>query len=141
MKPVPDWLAERNLNSWREIVAYYEVIGNGLGEFVAPLLRLVRQFSETETARSFRAGQSLWHLIISTAEQYGLCDDDPFVVVTLVEEGRQFQLEYWLKTGGRPLEKQRCGEAEVRLHLDRMLTRLWDDTRIIDERFKDGKNK
>lgn len=129
MKPVPDWLAERNLNSWREIVGYYENIANGLGDSVAPLLRLVRQFSETETARSFRAGQSLWHLMISTAEQYGLRDDEPFVVVTLVDEGRQFQLEYWPNTGGRPLEKHRCSAADVSLHLDRMLTRLWDDSR------------
>lgn len=63
------------------------------------------------------------------AEQYGLHDDDPFVVITLVAEGRQFQLEYWPQSGGRPLEKQLCIAADVSLHLDRMLKRLWDDSR------------
>jgi hypothetical protein len=127
--PVPDWLAVRNLDSWRDIVQYYEEFEGDLGSFVSPILRLVRRLSAEETARSFRAGHSLWHLTISTAEQHGLRDDEPFVCVTLADEGRLFQLEYWQRIRGHPMEKQRCSEAEVSLHLDRMLVRLWDATR------------
>ena len=129
---VPDWLAERNLESWREIVNYYEDlerVSDASDTHLSPLLQLVRQFSIRDSARMFRAGQSLWHLIISTSEKYGLRDDEPSVLVTLVEKGRTFQLEYHRKPGGRPLEKLRCSETDVIQQLDRLLARLWDDTR------------
>ena len=130
MYPTPEWLAERNIASWRDIVGFYEdFVARPNWDFLSPLLRLVRQIVETDTARSFRAGQSLWHLMISTADQHGLKADEPFVVVTLVENGQMFELEYRERIGGRVVENQRCSEPQVLAHLDRMLGTLWANTR------------
>lgn len=129
--PVPEWLADRNVNSWRDIVGFYEYFA-GLEHcraFVMPMLRLVRQLAETEIAQSFRAGQSLWTLSISTAAQHGLGPDEPFVIVFMTAEGQSFQLEYRARIGGEVLEERRCTAAEVRTELERMLALLWANTR------------
>jgi uncharacterized protein YjbI with pentapeptide repeats len=124
----PKPLAERNLDSWKEIIAFYE-------DFVAepgwlrlmPLLRLVRHIAASEQARCFRAGQSLYHLVISTAPWYGLTDDDPSVVVTLDPKGR-FEISY-LDRSGHTLAKQVCEEDHGVAVIDPILARLWDETR------------
>jgi uncharacterized protein (TIGR02996 family) len=128
--PLPDWLADRNTASWQSMIGFYEEFDrHPEWAFVAPLLRLVREVTGSETAKLFRAGQSLWHLMISTAAEHGLKQGDPFVAVTLSEEGRQFDLDYWDTTGGESVSRQSCGEGEILTPLGQMLARLWSSTR------------
>ena len=73
-----------NPSSWRWIIAYFEyVTGHPKSEKFLPLLHLTRELATSEYAQSFRAGQSVWDLVISTASQNGLRSNEPHVRVTL----------------------------------------------------------
>jgi hypothetical protein len=111
------------------MIGFYERFVGPRWAFLAPLPRLVREVAGSETAKLFRAGQSLWELMISTAAVHGLKRGDPFVAVTLSEEGRQFELEYWDTTGGEIVARQSCDEGGILTALGPMLARLWSSTR------------
>ena len=125
-----DELTRSNLESWREMVSYYEdFVRHTDWEWLQPLLRVVRKLAASHMAEKFRAGQSLWHLIISTAPKWGLDENEPFIAMTLIGKSPQLKIEYWEKTGGRVLEKHTCGEDDVMPFLQPVLDRLWEGTR------------
>lgn len=122
-------LPDRNKESWIEIIAFYEALLDSDYSDVAPLLLdLVSRFGATPRAERFRAGQSLWHLMISTAAQRGLKDHEPFVAVT-INDDFQFQIEYWEGFGKQSDDIAICDATTVLVILDQFLSRLWSDTR------------
>jgi hypothetical protein len=133
MFAVPDWLAERNISSWREVIAFYQDFF-GDSDWVSHQLRLVRHLAESEYAMSFRAGTSLWFLLISTSIRHGLKRDAPYISVITCDRGTRFSLEYC--SGGVAEQHQICDEAEVLLHLKPILTRLWNDPVSEHERLR-----
>ena len=125
-----DELTHRNLESWREMVAYYEdFVRHPDWERLYPILRVVQMLASSDVAKQFHAGQSLWHLMISTAAKWDIEEDEPFVVVTLDGDSPQLLIEYWDKTCGSILEKHICDEGEVLSYLRPVLNRLWENTR------------
>lgn len=80
-------------------------------------------------ADRFRAGTSLYHLIISTAPKHGLGPQEPFVAVTIEMATEQLELTYWAKTGGPVVEKKLCEEGEAFSEIDRLLDRLRQETK------------
>jgi hypothetical protein len=123
-------LIERNVESWQDIVSFFEMHSSfNAWEFLVPVLRLVEQIANTELAKLFRAGQSLYHLMISTARKHGLEDGEPFVAVRL-ERNSPMRIEYWDTTGGDILQSDiRNPNEDVLLMLEPFLVRLWDETR------------
>jgi hypothetical protein len=127
---VPDWLAQQNLASWREVAAFFEsFVASPHGILAVPLLRLIRPLLTSEIAQAFRAGQSRLRLKISTAKQHGLKPGEPFVCVSPSEEGQRLLLEYWDMTGGKALDNRLCPEEEAASPLSTMLDRLWSHRR------------
>jgi hypothetical protein len=125
-----DELSQLNLDSWREMLAYYEdFVQHPDWKRLYPILRVVQRLSSSEASKRFRAGQSLWHLIISTAPKHGLEENEPFVVVTLNGDTQQLLIEYWDKTCGSILEKYICNEDDVMSYLHPVLNRLWENTK------------
>jgi hypothetical protein len=137
-------LSQRNIRSWQQMIAFYEKLlanPNQSWQKISPLLRLVRTLASSSHAEAFRAGQSLWHLLISTAAQYGLAEGEPFVAVTLTKDNR-FQVEYWRGPEAedvssvclsvpicKPVETHICPESDILSTLEPVLKRLWNDTR------------
>ena len=123
-----DQLTERNVESWQDVVAFYEELtSKPFWERIAPLLRLTRQIVQSDRAKRFRGGTSLWLLMISTAAKHGLQPSDPFVCVSLDDDYRLFKFEYW--NGENTTDCYFCDEADVLATRDRFLERLWNDTR------------
>jgi len=131
--------AKQNPDTWRQMIAFYEALVSGpSGTCLSPLLRLVRQIAASDRARSFRAGQSLWRLIISTAAHHGLSPDDPYVLVTLKPEvqfggpsadrERRLRAVYHDPAHGVH-EEHVCREEKILATLDLLLERLWNDSR------------
>jgi uncharacterized protein (TIGR02996 family) len=127
--PIPDWLVDRNTASWKSLIGLFEQLFQGPDlAFLAPLLHLVRKLAESETAKLFRGGQSMYTLIISTAPKHGLELGDPFVAVSLTQGGR-FELDHRDTTGGKITSGQSCGEEDLLTQLGQTLARLWSSTR------------
>jgi hypothetical protein len=125
-----DQLAKQNIESWGYVVEFYkDLTANSHFNHISPLLRLVGEFAQRDQAKYFRAGVSLWHLLISTALQHGLKEQEPFVAVTLTEDFKQFRIEHWSKTGGKVLERIICDEKEVFSCIEPVLKRLWEETK------------
>jgi hypothetical protein len=127
------YLAVKNLKSWDRMVLFYE--GHQTSdyhEFTTPLLELVRRIAGTRRAERFRAGSSLWHLMISTAEKHGLKEHEPFVGVT-TDQDLRYRIEYYSAFTRRVDAAATCDTADVLGELDRFLARLWAETRGRDE--------
>lgn len=98
-------------------------------QFVAPLARVFAQLNSSPLSERFRAGTSLYHLIISTAAKHGLEPDEPFVSVSMDRTCSMLEVTYWCRTGGQVLDRKLCTEAEAPGEIDRKLTRLWKDSK------------
>ncbi len=134
---VPDWLAERNVESWRQMLLFYDDFLTHPGwEFVAGLRRLVTSALDTDLARSFRAGQSLYRLMVSTATRYGLELGDPFVGVDVRRPEQLFSLTYY-GPDYQIVEERTCEESEVVGALTDLLTRLGNDPNAMPARVRD----
>jgi hypothetical protein len=121
-----------NQETWNRIVIFYErFLSMEYWQYLTPLYCLVKQVASSEKAKSFRAGQSLVTLMISTTSYHGLEDNDPFVTVELQrtekDEAALFEVEYW--QGNTFIEKRVCDEENVLSVLDEFLSRLWRDTK------------
>jgi hypothetical protein len=127
---VEESLAAQNLESWEWLSEFYDdLVARPSWQWVTPIKRLVDNMRETEIARNFRAGQSLWHLIISTAEKHGLSEGEPFVVVTLDDDRATIKMEYRRSSEFKVLKQQFCKEEDASKVLQVFLDRLWADTR------------
>lgn len=88
---LPKGIAERNLRSWEPVVMHYkefaehpfgDVLPNNYYDIAFPAIyKLVKDFSNTEQAKLFRGGTSVYDLFISTANEHGLKIGDRFVSV------------------------------------------------------------
>jgi hypothetical protein len=128
---LPEGLAEKNDESWEDVVSRYESFVNNNEPFndgFLPVLDLVKRISVSEQAKLFRAGTSLYSLLISTAEKHGLEEDDPFVAVD-VQRNRNPKIEYW-QNHNKVIESQLCESADILFStLQSFLDRLWNETR------------
>ena len=124
-------LAKLNLDSWGTTIAFYRKFSMPRWEWLAPLITLVEQIAESEYARLFRGGNSIYHLLISTKEHHGLEDDDHFVAV-YVEKNSPMWIEYRMgyEVAARHICDNDCDVWEV---VKTFLTRLWYETKGIDQ--------
>jgi len=126
MYPVPEWLAERNRESWKQIVRFYEEGPYSEDWHLEPVLRLVRGVEQSSLAGSFRAGQAVYMLMVSTKERHGLEAGDPYVIVHPEAPGK-IGMAYF-DPSGRLGASEDVPEPEARACLERMLMRLWADS-------------
>ncbi len=124
----PD-LAERNIQSWQKVIRDYErFVSSASWAWLEPMLHLVRKIAGTEQAWMFRAGRSIYYLMISTAAQHGLKEDEPFVRV-MMEAQPPVQILYWdVGKNGFDWHTLEPGE-ELYAALMPFLDRLWNETR------------
>jgi uncharacterized protein (TIGR02996 family) len=133
--PVPEWLMDENVESWRRMAEFFRGFIRGdysrpeFWEFLRPVQNFVVAVAGTETARLFRAGQSMTTFIVSTADQHGLSLDDASLSLFAQEKSPHLMMSYEAPNRG-PRETAVCDNAaELRLHYGRLLARLWCDTR------------
>jgi hypothetical protein len=137
-------LAESNLRSWERIVSFYKgFIENPMGDILPgnsydtvnlALYNLVKDFSKTDKAKLFRAGQSVYDLMISTADNHGLRFGELFVRVAF--DGDHIVVQY--ETAGpitdnenpNIIERRFCNLDDDLMHvLQPLLDLLWNETR------------
>src|SRR5688572_11364809 len=121
-------MSGENKQSWNRMVEFYQEFETRQWTFLAPLADLVRTVAASDLADRFRAGPSLYHLLVSTAPRHRLEPDEPFVSVTIDEAG-VFSLAYWREIGGPILARKRCEAKDVLSELSTLLERLWADTK------------
>ena len=143
---LPEGLAERNIQSWKETVEFFErpvdaMIGehfpysNMLGDIATAVLK-------TQQAKLFRAGERAYGLIISTADNQELKDGEPFLNVDIARGFLTVRYDinepYTAKEksnihirimGGIKDEVMTLSEDNVMTALQPMLNLLWDETR------------
>jgi hypothetical protein len=136
---ITEELIQENLKSWERIIEFYEEFNSyPHWKYIKPLERLVKQLSRSRHAKYFRAGQGLWHLMISTVEKHGLNSEDFYVFVTLnvdlkrennqvVRTVKNMQVIY--KQGPNEIESQTCDEKEIMTTIEPFLQRLWNETK------------
>jgi len=123
-------LAKRNIDSWQKLITFYNKFSMPLWEWLTPLITLVERIAESEYARLFRGGQSIYHLIISTKEHHGLEADDHCVAV-LIEKNHPMWIEYHI--GYEVVACQTCDNGcDVWRIVETYLARLWYETKAKD---------
>ncbi len=120
-----------NPESWQWITRFYEdMAARPHWRRLLPLLQLVKQVAASEYAQSFRAGQSLDGLMISTAARHGLGPSDAYVFVKSQWNSTLFRVEYWPGDDrGECVEGYTCAAEELWDTLTPPLRRLWHETR------------
>ena len=141
---LPEGIVESNLHSWEKIVSFYKgFVDNPIGDILPEnfhdkilhkLFVLVNNISKTEQAKLFRAGQSVYDLMISTADKHGLKYGEYFVRVTFDKEFIHIQFETVgpISDGeNRNIYKRySCNlDNDLMPVLQPLLDRLWDETR------------
>ena len=116
--------------SWRRMVEFYEFFASSSssGRAVAVgMLPVVRKLADTEVAGTFRAGQSLTTLMVSTAKYHGLKPEDAFATLYFGPDSL-FWLSY--KPPGIDAREQewKCSAVEVEARFRQVLERLKADT-------------
>ena len=137
-------IVESNLRSWERIVSFYKsCTDNPIGDILPEnfydrvflvISNLVNVFSKTEQAKLYRAGQSVYDLMISTADKHGLHHGDYFVRVTFEREIIFIQYETVGPIGDAEnpniYERYSCSlDDNLMTVLQTLLNRLWDETR------------
>jgi len=141
---LPEGIAENNLASWKKIVQFYKEfidypeyhfhLENPMYKFLLPTYNLVKEISATEQAKLFRAGQSMYDLVISTAEQHGLKLGDHSIRVLSDAELIiiQYDVGSPLFDGDNPniYESHTCNPSDnFMIVLQPLLNKLWNETR------------
>ena len=133
--PVPEWLAERNRESWKRTVRVYEegwLYKPFLKDF-EPVLRLVRGVEQSSLASSFHASPCVHALMVSIKERLNAAVD-PFVEVwpgmsfRKMEASGRITMSYSRNTSDWPGSVEFVPEPEARACLERMLMRLRADS-------------
>jgi len=141
---LPEGIAENNLDSWKKIVRFYKefidysedyfLLEYPMYKFLFPIYNLVKEISMTQQAKLFRAGQSMYDLVISTAEKHGLKLGDHSIRVFI--DAKLITIQYDV---GSPLfdgdnpniyESHSCNPNDnLMVVLQPLLNRLWEETR------------
>jgi uncharacterized protein (TIGR02996 family) len=127
--PVPEWLVEENVESWRWMIDFYADLPRRSWEYTEALQQFVEVVAGTEVAKLFRAGQSLVTFIVSTADRHGLSDRDAWLGVEVSQQTPRFRLQYHGPHQSQSLSAQCEDEAALRFHFGQFLARLWCNTR------------
>lgn len=128
LAPLPKELVEKNIVSWDTVVLRYERFSeNEYDEWIFPVFDLVKKKANTEQAKLFRAGTTLYSLMISTAEKHGLQDGEPFALV-FTERNIKPSVSYW-SGDTKVIEKTLNPEDDWLFVLQPLLDRLWNETR------------
>ncbi len=129
-----DVIIQGNLQSWRDLEEFVESLNTAqLLAYRELAQSLLRDCVALRLDRYFRAGQSMWDLIFSTAEQHGLENIDPpppRVTFGLRQEGAfvaTSDCNLWFNEADR-LDDVTSGTAFSVLKLHLKL--LWDTTRF-----------
>jgi hypothetical protein len=141
---LPEGIAESNLQSWEEVVSSYRDFVDNPIDSILPdniydkvflvVYNFIKVFSKTEQAKLFRAGKSVYDLMISTADEHGLRFGDLFVRVTF--EGCYIVVQY--ETTGpitenedpNIIERRSCNlDDDLMIVLQPLLNLLWNETR------------
>jgi hypothetical protein len=125
---LPEGLAEENLRTWQHIVRLFEFYTSpDGGSQLKPVLDLVKVLSTSSQAKLFRAGASLYFLMISTNEKHGLEQGDAYIGVSL-ENDDSFDVYYFAATA-QEAETFHSNKDEIMPTLQPLLNRLWTETR------------
>jgi hypothetical protein len=125
---LPEGLAEKNIESWKNtFLRYQKFYKTEYNEWVFPVFDLVQKIENTEQANLFRAGTSLYSLLISTAEKHGMKDKEPFVSV-FIERNIKPSISYW-NDETKVIEQPLNPEDDWLFILQPFLDRLWNETR------------
>lgn len=130
LSKLPEGLAEKNVESWNKVVVFFQEFAlKEDWKFLESMRKLVQGFAKSEQAQLFRAGQSIYHLLISTAEKHGLEANEPFVWVQL-EKNQSWLIHYCEGRLNAPVESQTCdSDDKVADSLQPFLDKLWLATR------------
>ena len=144
--PLPEGLAESNLQSWKETVEFFErPVDAMIGEHF-PYSGLVGKVAmavlKSEQAKLFKAGEQAYSLLISTADSQELKFGEPFLNVNVARGFLTVKYEinepYTAKErsnihirimGFSNEEVMTLSEDNVMTTLQPMLNLLWDETR------------
>jgi len=141
---LPEGMAESNLESWKKHVQFFKSFAesslfnllpdSSIGIAQIKIYELVKELSMNEQAKLFRAGQSVYDLMISTADRHGLRAGEHFVRVSF--ERGSIVIQYEIAgplTDGVNLnisERTYCSlEDNLMPKLQPFLDRLWNETR------------
>ncbi|MCI0705423.1 MAG: TIGR02996 domain-containing protein [Planctomycetia bacterium] len=127
--PIPDWLIEANLESWRWMIRFYDNYSGKSWNYLRGLQQFIVMLTGTEVAKLFRAGQSMLTFVVSTAEQHGLGQYDASVLLFASAGSPRFTTIYESPNRGKRTSAACDDETALRVHFGRFLARLWCDTR------------
>jgi hypothetical protein len=132
---LPEGMPERNLQSWKEMVEYFGRIPVSEGEYSPQLFgihEILDVFLVSEQAKLFKAGKSLYDLIISTADGQEPKNGEPFLRIYYAG-GLMARYEINSSIKDKNLithERKSCNlEDDVMTNLQPMLDLLWSETR------------
>ena len=142
---LPEGIAERNLQSWEPVVSHFkefaehpfgDILPNNFQDKAFPAIyKLVKDFSNTEQAKLFRGGTSVYDLFISTADKHGLKIGERFVSVTF-RAAHKIIIKYeiaspiTLEENPNVIKQVYCKvDDNLILELQPFLNILWDETR------------
>ena len=107
---LPEGMVERNLASWEKQVEFFRSFADSslfellpesfIGSAQKKIFELVRELSMSEHAKLFRAGQSVYDLMISTADRHGLKAGEHFVRVSFERKSIVIQYEIAVAVNG-----------------------------------------
>ena len=142
---LPEGIAEKNLRSWEPVVTHYkefaehpfgDILPNNFYDIAFPAIyKLVKDLSNSEQAKLFRGGTSVYDLFISTANEHGIKIGDRFVSVTFRANNKiiiQYEIASPITLEENPnvIKRVYCeAEDNLMLELQPMLDLLWNETR------------
>ena len=124
-------LIEKNLASWQSVISRYEIFikdNEPVNQGFLPVFGLTKKIAKSELAKLFRAGTSLFPLLISTAEKHGLGDSEPYVAID-VWRNKNTRILYY-RGQVKVTESDPCESTDVLFErLQPFLERLWNVTK------------
>ena len=124
-------LIEKNLVSWQSVISRYEGFikdNEPVNQGFLPVFGVAKKIAMSELAKLFRAGTSLYSLLISTAEEHGLRDSEPFVAIDAWRNRNPRILYYHGQV--KVTESDPCESTDILFEcLQPFLERLWSETR------------
>lgn len=116
-------LKDRFRASWDRIEQFYDELLSHKGwEWVRPITELITDLRQRDYDRLFRAGQSVWILMLSRSREHGLRPEQHFVAINPQRNGGMV-VEYYTPEGKEAME---IGRIEFCQELHHLLTRLME---------------
>ena len=125
---LPEGLIEKNIESWKVVLNRYQGFAEKqYQEWILPVFYIVQKLAVSEYAKLYRAGTSLYSLMISTVEKHGLKEEDPFICVHIE---RNIKPRVYYRRGPSVIDGPECNSVDEFVDaLLPLLDRLWDETR------------